>query len=403
MHTLNSLKLLAISAVLMAGFMLVSGCDKKSNAEEKTSQPAPPPPSVGVVVIEPQRVAMTMELSGRISAHLVAEVRPQVGGIIKDRLFTEGSDIRVGQVLYRIDPATYQAALASAKAALARAEANLLPDRLKEERYKGLIKNQAVSRQDYDDAFAAVKQGEADVQAAGAALDNAAINLAYTELTAPISGRIGRSSVTKGALVTASQETPLATIQQLDPVFVDVSQPSIEMLRLKRALAAGELQLSDAGEAKVQLLLEDGSAYPLPGTLKFSEVSVDQSTGSVTLRTNFPNPDQLLLPGMFVRAILETGVKDQAILAPQQGVSHDPAGRAVALVVGAEDKVESRILKVERAIGDKWLVTDGLQAGDRLIVEGVQKARPGTVVKVAVLDGAGTATVPPAPAAVAVK
>ena len=401
MQTFNSLKLLAMSAVLMAGFMLIGGCDKKGNAAEKTVQAGPPPPAVGIVTMKPQRVALTMELSGRISAHLVAEVRPQVGGIVKDRLFTEGSYVQAGQVLYQINPATYQAAEASAKAALARAEANLLPARLKEERFKGLINVQAVSRQDYDDAFATVKQAEADVQAARAALDSASINLAYTQVTAPISGRIGRSSVTTGALVTAGQQSSLATILQLDPVFVDVSQPSIEMLRLKRALAAGELQLSDAGEAKVQLLLEDGTPYPLPGTLKFSEVSVDPSTGSVTLRTVFPNPEQLLLPGMFVRAILETGVKDQAILAPQQGVSHDPAGRAVALVVGAEDKVEMRILKVDRAIGDKWLVADGLQAGDRVIVEGVQKARPGMVVKVADLDN--TAAIPAAPVAVAAK
>ncbi len=398
MQILNTLKLPTLAVLLTAGLLLNSGCEKKNNP---TGQKGPAgPPSVGVVVVDSQRLPMTMKLSGRIAANLVAEVRPQVSGIIKERLFTEGSEVKAGQVLYQIDPATYQAAGAGAKAALARAEAHLIPAQLKEKRIKDLRGAEAVSRQDYDDAFAVLKQAEADVEAAKAAVESTGINIAYTRITAPISGRIGRSSVTTGALVTAGQQAPLATIQQLDPVFVDVSQPSIEMLSMKRALANGELQLSNAGEAKVSLILEDGTPYPISGVLKFSELSVDQGTGSVTLRTVFANPEQLLLPGMFVHAILETGVKEQAILVPQQGVSHDPAGRAVGMVIGEGDKVEIRILKVDRAIGDKWLVTDGLKKGDRLIVEGVQKARPGQAVKVTVIDSA-----PAAPAAqpVAVK
>ncbi|MBU1564603.1 MAG: efflux RND transporter periplasmic adaptor subunit [Proteobacteria bacterium] len=385
----NSHKLLAMAVFLTAGLLVNSGCEKKNNAQGKRGPAGPP--SVGVVVVENQRLPMTMKLSGRIAAHLVAEVRPQVSGIIKERLFTEGSEVKAGQVLYQIDAATYQAAGAGAKAALARAEAHLIPAQLKEQRLKGLRGAEAVSRQDYDDAFAALKQAEADVEAAKAALESTGINIAYTRISAPISGRIGRSSVTTGALVTAGQQAPLATIQQLDTVFVDVSQPSIEMLSLKRALAAGELQLSNTGEAKVKLILEDGTLYPMSGVLKFSEMSVDQGTGSVTLRTVFANPEQLLLPGMFVHAILETGIKEQAILVPQQGVSHDPAGRAIGMVVGEGDKVEIRILKVDRAIGDKWLVTDGLKKGDRLIVEGVQKARPGQPVKVTVVDSAQAA------------
>lgn len=383
MKTKNAIRLCSILAILIAGYML-SGCDNSSSA--KGVPPQAGPPEVGVVVIEAQRLPMTMELSGRISSHMVAEVRPQVQGIIKKRLFTEGSDVKAGQVLYQIDPATYQATYASAKAALSKAEANLIPARLKEDRFRDLVKVKAVSSQDYDDVFAALKQAAADVQAAKATLESASINLAYCQVTAPISGRIGRSSVTTGALVTASQAVSLATIRQLDQVFVDVTQPSIEMLRLKRALASGDLKVSDAGVTEVKLLLEDGTLYERTGTLKFSEVSVDESTGSVTLRTVFPNPEQLLLPGMFVRTIIETGVKEQAILAPQRGVTHDSSGRAIALVVGKEDKVELRTLQVDRAVGDKWLVSEGLTAGDRLIVEGVQKARPGSPVKVVVFD-----------------
>jgi membrane fusion protein (multidrug efflux system) len=338
------------------------------------------------MVVQPERVSLTTELPGRTSAHMVAEVRPQVSGIIKKRLFTEGSDVKAGQVLYQIDPATYQAAYASAKAALGRSQANLIPARLKEERFRDLVKIKAVSQQDYDDAHAALKQAEADVDSARAALETARINLAYTRVTAPISGRIGRSSVTEGALVTANQAGPLATIQQLSSMYVDVTQSSAELLRLKQNLASGLLK-NNGSQARVRLLLEDGSAYPLPGTLKFSEVTVEESTGSIILRAVFPNPKQTLLPGMFVRAILEEGENPQAILVPQRGVTRNPKGEAMILMVGAGDKVEPRPIKVARTVGDKWLVSEGLKAGDRVILEGIQKARPGTQVKAVPFGG----------------
>jgi membrane fusion protein (multidrug efflux system) len=309
----------------------------------------------------------------------VAEVRPQVSGIILKRVFTEGSDVKAGQILYQIDPASYQAAFASAKAAEARAEANLIPARLKEERYRDLVKIKAVSQQDYDDAYAALKQSEADVASTRAAVETARINLAYTKITAPISGRIGRSTVTEGALVTSNQPAALAVIQQLDSMFVDVTQSTAELLRLKQNLSKGIMQKS--ASAQVRLLLEDGSKYPLPGVLRFSEVTVDQSTGSVTMRAVFPNPKQNLLPGMFVRATLEEGTNENAILIPQQGVTRNPKGDALVMVVGAEEKVEARPIKVVRTVGENWLVSDGLKAGDRVILEGFQKARPGTQVK----------------------
>ena len=391
MQTMYRTRLIAVSALLAAG-MMVTGCGKKTAG----TPPPSGPPEVGVVTIQLQRVALTTELPGRTSPHLIAEVRPQVSGIIQKRLFTEGSDVTAGQVLYQIDPATYQAAYASAKAALARAEANLIPARLKEERFRDLVKVKAVSQQDYDDASAAIKQAEADVAAAKAAVETARINLAYTRVTAPISGRIGRSTVTDGALVTANQPTALATIQQLSSMYVDVTQSSSELLILKRNLASGLLKNNGSAQARVKLLLEDGSAYPLPGTLKFSEVTVDQSTGSLTLRAVFPNPQQLLLPGMFVRAILEEGVNEQAILVPQRGVSRNPKGEALVMVVGAENKVEPRTITVVRTVGESWLVSAGLKAGDRVILEGVQKARPGTTVK-AVPFGSPPATTPPGP------
>ena len=351
------------------------------------------PPEVGIVVVKQEKVALTTELSGRTSPQLLAEVRPQVGGIIQKRLFTEGSEVSKGQVLYQIDPASYQAAFASAKAAESRAEANLFSVRLKAGRYQDLVKINAVSQQDNDDAQASLKQAEADVASTKAAVETARINLAYTKITAPISGRIGRSTVTDGALVTASQTAALATIQQLGSMYVDVTQSSADLLKLKQNLASGMLKKGESAQAKVKLLLEDGTPYPLTGTLKFSEVTVDQSTGSITLRAVFPNPKQTLLPGMFVRAVLEEGVIDQAILIPQRGVTRNPAGGAVVMVVGTEDKAEPRPIKVVRTVGDSWLVSDGLKVGDRVILEGLQKARPGTPVK-PVPFGA-----PPAPAA----
>lgn len=378
MPTTNKTIAVAAAGIIFAG-LITAGCGKQNSA---AAPPQSGPPEVGVVVVAPQRVALTTELSGRTVPQTIAEVRPQVNGIIQKRVFSEGSDVKAGQLLYQIDPSMYQAAYASAKAAEARAEANLIPARLKEERYRDLVKIKAVSQQDYDDASAALKQSEADLAATRAAVETARINLAYTRVTAPISGRIGRSTVTDGALVTANQPTPLATIQQLGSMYVDVTQSSSELLKLKQNLASGLMKKDQgAAQARVKLLLEDGSTYPLPGTLKFSEVTVDQSTGSITLRAIFPNPKQVLLPGMFVRAVVEEGVNEQAILVSQRGVSRDPKGEAVVLVVGAEDKVESRPIKVARTVGDSWLVSEGLKAGDRVIVEGVQRARPGAQVK----------------------
>jgi membrane fusion protein, multidrug efflux system len=377
MKTTDTIKLLAIAGVL-AGMLVMTGCKQKGSTGG--SPPAKSNPEVGVVVMTSEPVTLTMELSGRISPQMVAEVRPQVGGIIQKRLFTEGGDIKAGEALYQIDPATYQAAYASAKAALAKSEANVFTLRQKAERYKELVAINAVSRQEYDDATAGLKQAEADIEVGKAAVDTARINLAYTKIVAPISGRIGRSAVTPGALVTANQASALATVQQLDPVYVDVTQSSADLLRLKRSLASGEIKNKDA--APVKLLLEDGSSYPLEGILKFSEVTVDQSTGSITLRAQFPNPNYLLLPGMFVRSIVQEGVKEQGMLVPQRGVTRDTAGNAVALVAGENDVVERRTLKTERAVGDAWLVTDGLKVGDRVIVEGIQRIRPGATVKV---------------------
>ena len=380
---------------LIAGSLMVTGCDKKA----ATAAPPPSgPPEVGVLVIKPQRVELTSELSGRTAPQLIAEVRPQVNGIIQKRVFAEGSDVKAGQLLYLIDPATYQAAYDSARAAQSRAEANLGAVRLKEERYRDLVKIKAVSLQDYDDAHAMLQQVEADLASTKAAVEIARINMAYTKVVAPISGRIGRSTVTDGALVTASQPAALATIQQLGSMYVDVTQTTADLLKLKQNLANGLLKKDGAAQARVKLVLEDGSPYPQTGTLKFSEVTVDQSTGSVILRAIFPNPKQALLPGMFVRAILEEGVNEAAILVPQRGVTRNPQGDAMVMVVGAGEKAEVRIIKVVRTVGDNWLVSDGLKAGDRVILEGLQKARPGTPVKTVPFESA-----PAAPSAAAAQ
>jgi len=335
-----------------------------------------------------ESVALTTELPGRTSAYLVAEIRPQVNGIIQKRLFAEGSHVRAGQVLYQIDPAPFQAALENAEAAVAKAEANLHATRSRAERFKELLPEQAVSRQDYDDAAAALKQTEADIRYWKAMARTARINLGYTRITAPVSGRIGKSNVTEGALVTAQQPAPLSIIQQLDPVYVDVPQSTTELLRLKRSLEGGSLNQGGANQKKVKLLLEDGSAYPSAGALQFQDVTVDPSTASVILRVVFPNPNNVLLPGMFVRAVVQEGVKEGAILIPQQGVSRDPKGNPLALVVDAGEKVSQRMLTLDRAIGDKWLVTAGLAPGDRVIVEGMQKVRPGASVKAVPFDAA---------------
>ena len=321
---------------------------------------------VSVVTLKAAPVPITTELPGRVAAFRVADVRPQVNGIILKRLFTEGSEVTAGQQLYQIDPATYQATYDSASATLMSAHAQA-------RRYKLLAASNAVSKQDYDNALAADLRAKADVETAH-------INLVYTKVLSPISGRISRSAVTEGALVTANQPTALATVQQLDTVYVDVAQPSSTLLRLKREAAAGQLQMNSAGQTPVRLRLEDGSDYAASGTLQFSEVTVDEGTGSVTLRAVFSNPQRLLLPGMFVREEIEEGVRRDALLVPQLGVSHNQKGDATALVVGSDNVVQLRILEVDRAIGDEWLVTGGVKAGDRVIVEGLQLAQPGSKV-----------------------
>ncbi len=338
------------------------------------------PAEVGVVTVAPEKVVLTTELPGRTSPFLVAEVRPQVNGILRERKFEEGSDVKAGDLLYQIDPAPYQAAFEQAKASLAMAEANVPAARSRAERMKGLVAIHAVGQQDYDDAVAALQQAEASVAAAKAAVESARINLSYTPIRAPISGRTGRSSVTVGALVTAYQPVPLATVQQLDPIYVDVAQSSAELLRLQKSFKDGALT-RDASWSRVRLILEDGTPYPREGKLKFREATVDPATGSVTLRMVFPNPDHVLLPGTYVRAVVEEGVLSDALLVPQQGVGRTPKGEPYALVAGKDGKAEQRMLTVGRAIGDRWLVTGGLAAGDQVIVEGTQRVRPGAEVK----------------------
>lgn len=350
------------------------------------------PPEVGVVTIEAQPVVLQTELPGRTSPYAISDVRPQVNGIIKERLFTEGSNVKAGQVLYQIDPAPYRAAYDQAKAQLANAQANLVTAQLKSDRYADLVKINAISRQDADDAKAAYGQAAATVAQQKAALETARINLDYTKVTAPISGRIGKSSYTQGALVTAGQTDALTTVQRLDPIYVDIAQSSTELLRLRRSVASGQVGGAGARTATVSLKLEDGSTYPLQGHLEFTDVTVDQTTGAVNLRAVFPNPDGVLLPGMYVSAVVDEGVVKAAILAPQQGVARDEKGNPTAMVVDAQGEAALRELKTDRAIGDKWLVTDGLRPGDRLIVEGLLKVRPGVAVNAV---PAGSPAAPP--------
>jgi membrane fusion protein (multidrug efflux system) len=365
-----------LAAVLMlSGSLALTGCNDK-----ETQQSAPHAPEVGVVTLKSAPLQITTELPGRTSAYRIAEVRPQVSGIILKRNFEEGSEIKAGVSLYQIDPATYQAAYDSAKGDLAKAQASANIAQVTLKRYQKLLGTKYISQQDYDTALADSQQANAAVTAAKAAVETARINLAYTKVTSPISGRIGKSSVTEGALVTSGQTNALATVQQLDPIYVDVTQSSNDFLRLKQELADGKLK-QENGKAKVKLMTSDGISYSQEGSLEFSEVTVDQTTGSITLRAIFPNPDKTLLPGMFVRAQLEEGTNPDALLVPQQGVTRTPRGDATAMVVGKDDKVEVRELKTSQAIGDKWLVTEGLKNGDRVIVTGLQKVKPGVQVK----------------------
>jgi membrane fusion protein, multidrug efflux system len=415
-------KIIVLSIVLFGGLIL-GGCQHR--------EPPPPViPEVAVVTVNPERVLLTTELPGRTSAYLVAEIRPQVNGIIQKRLFDEGSDVRAGDVLYQIDPAPFQAACDSAAANLAvmrkaadraraaleatiagvtRQRATLELARTNRWRFEELFKGSAVSASQRDQAVTeaevaeatlraaeaqvesdreAVAAAEATIQQAEAALKTTRINLGYTRITAPISGRIGKSNVTVGALATAHQGSPFTIIQQLDPIYVDATQSSANYLQLKRNIAAGRIKGDGSGQARVKLLLEDATPYPLEGTLKFSDITVDPSTGSFILRVVFPNPKHILLPGMYVRVLVQEGVVDHAILAPQQGVARDPKGNPVALIVDPKGKVQQRMITVDRAIGEKWLVSSGLVPGDQLIVEGIQKVHPGASVKV-VPFGAG--------------
>ncbi|MCE2594526.1 efflux RND transporter periplasmic adaptor subunit [Motilimonas cestriensis] len=363
-------------ASLVGLALFITACDKGS--AQQGSPKERPPAEVGVVEVKTIEQNISVELPGRSKAHLVAEVRPQVTGIIIERGFVEGSSVDAGDSLYQIDSATYKAALVSANADLTRANAKLESAKAKAARYQALVKKSSISEQDFDEAKAAYKEALADVTVAEAAINTAKINLEYTKVKAPISGRIGKSNVTAGALVTANQTQTLATIQQLDPINVDIVQSSAQLLRLKAKLKQGQLQASE--NANVRLVLEDGSTYNQEGTLQFSEVSVDENTGSVTLRAEFPNPDGILLPGMYVRAILNAGSDPMAILVPQKAITRNTKGQAVAMVVGAENKVESRVVTTAEAINNEWRITSGLAAGDVLIVEGLQKIRPGAVV-----------------------
>jgi membrane fusion protein (multidrug efflux system) len=374
--------------------LAIAGCGRRAGAPPQGAGAMP----VTVVTLKEQPVALTRELAGRTSAFLVAEVRPQVSGIVRQRLFKEGAWVQAGQPLYQLDDATYRADLGVARAALSRADAALDAARLRARRSAELVKTGLVSAQDNDNAVAALHQAEADVESAQAALTAAGVVVAHARITSPIAGRIGKSAVTEGALVTADQDAPLATVQQLDPMYVDLTQSSAELLQLRKDIAAGTTQ--EGTSMPVAIVLEDGTRYAHDGTLEFSDVTVDPSTGSYLLRVQVPNPDHTLLPGMYVRAVVGSGVRPKGLLAPQQGIARDPRGNATALVVGADGKVEQRTVQVSRTIGDQWLVDGGLAAGDRVIVEGLQKVKPGMPVQAAEAGAAGASPAPaPAPPA----
>lgn len=367
---------------------LLGGCDTRHGAQTAPVQV----PEVATVTIEPQQVELSTPLPGRTSAYLILEIRPQVNGIIQKRLFKEDSDVKAGDLLYQVDPAPFQASLDSARASLAKAQAKLPAIRAKAERYKTLLGSNAVSRQDADDLAASLEQAKAEIDHWKAEVEIARINLGYTRVTAAISGRIGWSNVTDGALVTAYQPLPLATIQQLDPIYIDVPQSSAELLRLKRNLESSRLTAGGENGREVRVMLEDGALYPLKGEFQFRVVPVDPASGSFILRIVVPNPQHRLLPGMFVWASIEEGIAAQAILVPQQGVSRNPKGEPIALIVDETGTVRQRILKLDRVIGDHWLVSSGISAGDRIIVEGMLNVRVGTTVKAVTNDRPKTAS-----------
>jgi membrane fusion protein (multidrug efflux system) len=378
------LALLALCAVVLAA------CNRSEPpGPAAAAGQQPPPAEVGVVAMKPETVTLTRELAGRVSPFLVAEVRPQVGGIVRKRLFNEGGRVAAGQPLYQLDDAIPRADQAVAVAALRRAEAALMSARQTAARSAELVKIDAVSQQEHDNAVAAQRQAEAEVASARAAVERNNVVLGYATIAAPIAGRIGKSAVTQGALVTQNQAQPLATIQQLDPVYVDVTQSSADLLELRRQVASG--QLASARDLPVTILLEDGTRYPRQGKLTFADVTVDPETGSYLVRVVVPNPQDLLLPGMYVRAVLGSGVRENAILVPQRGVARDPKGNTSVMILGADGVVQPRPVKVSHAIGDRWLVEEGLKPGEQVIVEGLQKIRPGAPAR-AVAPGA-----PPAP------
>ncbi|HEY0843918.1 MAG TPA: efflux RND transporter periplasmic adaptor subunit [Noviherbaspirillum sp.] len=372
-------RLTPVAAILLMIFT-VAGCGEKNAVAQTPGAGAPPPPEVSIVTVAPQRIVMTTELPGRVEATRVAQVRARVPGIVLKRVFREGSEVKAGDVLFRIDPAPFQATYNSTQAAVAKAEANLAQATLKVQRYKPLVETNAVSKQEYDEAVTAQKQAAADLASAKAAQETAQLNLGYATVTAPISGRIGRAQVTEGALVGQGEATPLATIQQLHPIYVNLTQSSSEVLQLQRAMASGRLKRVSKDEAKVTLVTDDGRPYPHDGKLLFSDITVDEGTGAITLRAEFPNPDRLLLPGMYVRARLEQAVSENAITIPQQAVLRDPSGASVMLV-GQDGKVAPQPVKIENAQGNAWVISEGLKAGDRVIVEGLQKVRPGAPVR----------------------
>lgn len=374
----NHFRCLPLSGFIVCAALL-TGCDGQENPQQHAQAP-----QVSVHIVKCAPLAVTTELPSRTDAYRVAEVRPQVSGIILHRNFTEGSDVKAGESLYQIDPATYQAAYDNAKGELVKAQAAANIAHLTVKRYVPLVGTQYVSKQEYDQAVATAQQADASVVAAKAGVESARINLAYTKVTSPINGRIGKSSVTEGALVTNGQATALATVQQLDPIYVDVTQSSSDFMRLKQ-----QTSLQKGDTSSVELLMENGQPYPLKGTLQFSDVTVDESTGSITLRALFPNPQHMLLPGMFVRARIDEGTQPDAILVPQQGVTRTPRGDATVLVVNEKNQVESRTVVAPQAIGDRWLITEGLKNGDRVIISGLQKVRPGVTV-VAIPDTAAT-------------
>ncbi|KYH16323.1 MULTISPECIES: efflux RND transporter periplasmic adaptor subunit [Enterobacter cloacae complex] len=374
----NHFRCLPLSGFIVCAALL-TGCDGQENPQQHAQAP-----QVSVHIVKSAPLAVKTELPGRTDAYRVAEVRPQVSGIILHRNFTEGSDVKAGESLYQIDPATYQAAYDNAKGELVKAQAAANIAHLTVKRYVPLVGTQYVSKQEYDQAVATAQQADASVVAAKAGVESARINLAYTKVTSPINGRIGKSSVTEGALVTNGQATALATVQQLDPIYVDVTQSSSDFMRLKQ-----QTSLQKGDTSSVELLMENGQPYPLKGTLQFSDVTVDESTGSITLRALFPNPQHMLLPGMFVRARIDEGTQPDAILVPQQGVTRTPRGDATVLVVNDKNQVESRTVVAPQAIGDRWLITEGLKNGDRVIISGLQKVRPGVTV-VAIPDTAAT-------------